>query len=192
VAALVTLVAASATAAVSCTKPEYSPDDLERGRTDLYYKTDLPTFQQFKEGGVSLYLELRCGSLDCHGNIARGLRIYSSFGLRYLSPDASTSLLTGQGSTTAEEVYQNYFSAIGLEPEETRRVFSDQAEDVSKLLLVSKATNAVQHKGGAVVAPDQAGDRCMISWLENQVSKDACAIAADVEKNQNPPPGGFK
>ena len=41
---------------------------------------DLKTFSS-----VSPVLEQRCGSLDCHGNIARPLRIYGARGLRFVN-----------------------------------------------------------------------------------------------------------
>ena len=37
---------------------------------------------QFKDQGVSKFLERRCGTLDCHGQGGRPLRLYSGRGLR--------------------------------------------------------------------------------------------------------------
>ena len=42
----------------------------------------LPDQDQFINQGVDAFMEKRCGALDCHGQIGRPLRIYSSNGLR--------------------------------------------------------------------------------------------------------------
>ena len=48
-----------------------------------------PDFVQFKTGGVNDLLANRCGTLDCHGQVGRPLRIYSRTGLRILDDAAN-------------------------------------------------------------------------------------------------------
>ena len=66
-------------------------------------------------------MEKRCGSLDCHGGIARNLRIYSTNALR-LPNDAG--LRTGVGDTSAEERLAKYNTIMGLEPERTEEMLA--------------------------------------------------------------------
>ena len=40
--------------------------------------------------GVEPVLERACGTLDCHGQVGRPLRIYGQYGLRFVDPDAAT------------------------------------------------------------------------------------------------------
>ena len=68
---------------------------------------------------VSPVFERRCGTLDCHGQVGRPLRIYSGLGLR-LPNDAGDT--PGNGATTPDEITNNYRAVIGLEPEEMSRV----------------------------------------------------------------------
>ena len=50
------------------------------GNPEGNYK--FPDEGSFTTNNVSLFLERRCGSIDCHGQIGRGLRLYSDRGLR--------------------------------------------------------------------------------------------------------------
>src|SRR5687768_7895351 len=67
----------------------------------------------FRNANVAAVFEKRCASLDCHGQVARNLRLYSSRGLR-LPNDAG--LLPGAGDTTQDELAANYQSILTLEP----------------------------------------------------------------------------
>src|SRR4029077_17724720 len=60
---------------------------------------------------VSPVFERRCGTLDCHVQAGRPLRIFSGLGLR-LPNDAGDT--PGQGATTPDEIVANYRSVIGL------------------------------------------------------------------------------
>jgi len=141
-------------------------------------EVDGPDFQQFKEA-VNPYLEVRCGSLDCHGQRGRPLRVYSGRGLR-LESDAGNISGGGTG-TSADEIYENWLSAVGLEPEHMRRVVEEGGFNPERLMLVTKPRDEVKHKGGRVVSRgDEEGDKCMTSWLAENVDKTACARAADV------------
>ncbi|MGH7294249.1 MAG: hypothetical protein ACRELB_04925, partial [Polyangiaceae bacterium] len=76
-------------------------------------EVDAPPFDQFAgtglpagQAGVSRVLEKRCGTLDCHGQVGRALRIYGVNGLRFVQPDSSDE--PGQGSTSELELEANY------------------------------------------------------------------------------------
>lgn len=127
---------------------------------------------------VSPVFELRCGSLDCHGTPGRNLRIYSSRGLR-LPNDAGT-ISVGNGDTTEDEITANYQAILTLEPEETNRVL--EGGDPNKLLIVKKPLAIEKHKGGQVIRQGDDAERCITSWLKEDlltpVDKDACTRAA--------------
>lgn len=145
-----------------------------------------PSFDDFDAKGVSGFLEVRCGSLDCHGQLGRPLRIFSGRGLRAVSDAGAYS---GSSGTSRAERIDNYYAVLGLQPEVLRRVVegarraadgealtADEAKDAApeRLLLVSKPRNEVVHKGGAVVAPASNGDRCVTSWLSGATDQAAC------------------
>jgi hypothetical protein len=131
----------------------------------------------FRSAGVTTVFEKRCGSLDCHGTPARNLRIYSSRGMR-LPNDAG--LLPGQGDTTLDEISANYQSLLTLEPEQTNNVIA--GEDPYTLLIVKKPLEIEKHKGGPVIRKGDDAERCIVSWLREDltspVDKDACSRAA--------------
>lgn len=131
----------------------------------------------FRAAGVSTVIEKRCGTLDCHGNIARNMRVYSSRGLR-LPNDAG--LVPGTGDTTLDEITANYQSILTLEPEETNRVL--EGGDPMKLQLLKKPLELEKHKGGPAMKRGDDAERCISSWLKedslNPVDKVACANAA--------------
>lgn len=98
---------------------------------------------------VSKVLELRCGTLDCHGNTFRPLRIYGQTGLRRpVVPDPDTGELPEDAGITADQ-YPDYYSGgpvdttdaelldnartfCGLEPERMKE-FRDQVQEEAKL-----------------------------------------------------------
>jgi hypothetical protein len=53
-----------------------------------------------------------CGSLDCHGQIGRNLRLYGMQGLRLDPKDVPCGAHTSQA-----EIDADYQTVIGLEPE---------------------------------------------------------------------------
>ena len=131
----------------------------------------------FRAAGVSRVFEKRCGSLDCHGNSARNMRIYSSQGLR-LPNDAGVG--PGAGDTTLDEISANYQSILTLEPEETNKVIL--GGDPYKLLVVKKPLELEKHKGGQTIRRGDDAERCIVSWLEEDtttpVDQAACERAA--------------
>ena len=108
--------------------------------------------------GPADVLARRCGSLDCHGHIARPLRIYGQNGLR-LDPND----FPGGRPRTVDESRATYLSVIGLEPEQVG------------VLMIDKANGNERHKGGRIFA-DQSdpGYLCLASWLRGAVDVASC------------------
>lgn len=131
----------------------------------------------FRTAGVTTVVERRCGSLDCHGTIGRNMRIYSSNGLRLPN---EAGLRPGAGETTLDEITANYQAILTLEPEQTNKVLD--GADPNTLLFMKKPLELEKHKGGPAIRKGDDAERCLISWLKedlvNPVDKDACARAA--------------
>ncbi len=150
---------------------------------------DAPSYDQFKganlsatQAGVSRVLELRCGSLDCHGQVGRAMRIYGEFGLRFVEGDAADQ--PGLGATTETEFEANYQSVIGLEPEYMTEVY-EHVYPPEVLLLIRKPLQLERHKGGAVFVSGDDAYTCITTWLESGgdagsggTDYDACGRAA--------------
>jgi hypothetical protein len=113
--------------------------------------------------GVHTFLEKRCGTLDCHGQLGRPFRLFSQNGLRAVSDAGDVS---GGAPDTADEIYTNYLSAIGLQPEEMSRVVSGD-DPPTDLLLVAKPTEymGTTHKGGQVINVGDVSYNCLVTWL---------------------------
>jgi len=127
---------------------------------------------------VSDALHRRCGTLDCHGQTGRSLRLHGKFGLR-LDPGH----VPGLEKDTLAEVEANYASVLALEPELLAAVFRDGGRDAERLSLVRKGRDLEQHVGGAALG--ELGMRCFVSWLEGAVDQKTCVAAADLAE----PPG---
>ena len=129
----------------------------------------LPDRNQF-ETSVSPFMEKTCGALDCHGQLGRPLRLYSQFGLRR---DLTEAGLRDTGPTTAQELTDNYFAVVGLEPEDL---------GTPSALLLQKPLDieggGVRHKGGPVLRKGDEGYVCLSSWLAGQVDVANCTTAA--------------
>jgi len=128
--------------------------------------------------GVDAVLEKRCGSLDCHGQMGRALRIFSQDGLRLLSLDAAN--LPGVQPTTPTELVANYQAVIGLQPELMTEVVQGNAPPTA-LLLLRKPLQLERHKGGPVMAEGGNAYNCIVSWLgpptQTQFNPRACTLA---------------
>ena len=121
---------------------------------------------------VAIFLEHRCGTLDCHGQVGRNLRLYGFDGLRLDPAD-----VPGGQDTTGAEVDADFRSVVGLEPEVLHAVVADGGAHSERLTLVRKGRGSEHHKGGALVTPGDAQDRCLLGWLANAVDAVACADA---------------
>lgn len=135
-------------------KPSLAPNTIE-----------CPSFEDFKS--VSPLLEQRCGTLDCHGNDGRPLRLYGQYGLRFLTEDDDPDqIYSGNlaAPTTPTELERNYFAVCGLEPEKMVMVETGDAGPES-LTIVRKPRLAEKHKGGRIWDQGKAEDRCLVNWI---------------------------
>lgn len=138
-----------------------------------------PNREQFIDGGVSAFMEARCGGLDCHGQVGRPLRIYGKNGLRFQTPE---NALRDTRDTTPEERLENYQSVIGLEPEAISDCVRTQGAYVDFQLLLKPLDDSgrgVRHKGGPVLraGSNDPGWSCLFGWLAGAHDPQACAAA---------------
>lgn len=144
----------------------------------------LPDQKSFVDGKVSEYMEKRCGSLDCHGQEGRPLRLFSEWGLR-LEADQNGQRVAK--ATTADERVANYRAVVSLEPEELSKCFESKGDDIVLLQLLKKPlgleNQGMRHKGGPVMtqAEDDNGWKCLFGWASGNVDATACAEASRVQ-----------
>jgi len=120
-------------------------------------------------------LQSSCGTLDCHGQVGRNLRLYGGRGLR-LSPQGNSA----DDPTTPAEYDRSYWSVIGLEPEIMSDVVRDHGQRPERLTMVRKARNLERHKGGQLFKEGDDRDRCLTSWLAGALDGDACMRGKDL------------
>ncbi len=158
------VLAAAAALAMACGAP---PDDARVGVV-------APDRAQFPP--VSLLLDRRCGSLDCHGARTRNLQVFGCEGLRL--GDASPGCRISSGTdTTSEEHDATYRSLVALEPTVMTAVVQGHGANPELLTFVRKARGTESHKGGTLITPGDDQDVCITSWLAGTTDKDACARA---------------
>jgi hypothetical protein len=145
---------------------------------------ELPDSKSFIDNKVSVFMERRCGSLDCHGHIGRPLRIYSEWGLRLASAADGTR---NKLPTTADEQLENYRAVVGLEPENLSKCFDKGATngDFSTFQLLKKPLSieggGIRHKGGPVLSANvnDKGWLCLFNWACGQgINPDDCTAAS--------------
>ncbi|HEX8792248.1 MAG TPA: hypothetical protein VF765_14940 [Polyangiaceae bacterium] len=120
---------------------------------------------------VAQLLDVRCGSLDCHGTVARNLRLYGSAGLRWSASDRPLSPTCDRKA----EVDQDYESIVGLEPEVMGQVVASGGTNPDALTMVRKARGTESHKGGKIWSEGDDSDTCLVSWLSGKADAGACA-----------------
>jgi hypothetical protein len=145
---------------------------------DARITIDAPFSTEAAFGPVADYLDHRCGSLDCHGNVARNLIIWGCEGLRLEPYDAPICGRTQGGMpTTPAEHQATYRSLVGLEPTVMSAVIADHGQDPNLLTFVRKARGEEAHKGGMLITPGDDQDICITSWLQGATDTAACAMA---------------
>ena len=134
----------------------------------------LPNRDEFINKGVNTFMAQRCGALDCHGQTGRPLRLYSTNGLRKnLSPNKGRDTRELQ----LDELTDNYFSVVGLEPEEITTSMATQGQYTQFLLLLKPLSiegGGVRHKGGPVLRSTDQGFDCLASWAAGSVNAANC------------------
>jgi len=143
---------------------------------------DAPAETTFKPMGD--FLIRRCGTLDCHGQIGRNLRLYGEWGIRLNPMD-----VPGQSPTTMAEYQADYESVIALEPELLSQVVMGQANP-QQLRLLGKPMESImingelgpmEHKGGLLIMSTMDPQYvCVASWLAQNVNTMACQEATSI------------
>ena len=125
---------------------------------------------------VANALQLRCATLDCHGQVGRNLRLYGYGGLRLSKTE------TPMGNPTTDlEFDAAYDSLVGLEPELVSGVVALEI-DPNQLTLVRKIRGIEHHKGGQLVAKGDALDRCIVLWLTDKSDPAPCNEVIDTPR----------
>jgi hypothetical protein len=128
-------------------------------------------------GPVGDFLDHRCGTLECHGQTGRNLRIWGCEGMRLSDADIpNCSLLTGT-PTTPEEHQATYRSLVGLEPTVMSVVVQGHGAQPEFLTFVRKARGLEAHIGGQLIDPGDDQDTCITSWLSGSTNTTACQNA---------------
>ena len=139
---------------------------------------DAPSASEQEFGPVGDFLDHRCGSLDCHGQVGRNLQIWGCEGMRLAQTDVpQCSRALGGRNTTPDEHQATYRSLVGLEPAVMTAVVAGQGQQPQLLTFVQKAVGAQAHKGGVLITPGDPQDQCITSWLAGQTNVSACASA---------------
>lgn len=147
--------AAAATSAAACA------DD--GGRVTL---ADLDLAAYVRD--VQPIMEARCGTLDCHGNAGRALRLYAETGLRQRAELRDLPI-------TEAELAANVASLAGVDPEH---------RGAASLVITKPLADAIGHVGGDVwLRADEPQVVCVVAWLtgasDDAAAQAACALAAD-------------
>lgn len=136
---------------------------------------------------VSPVLEERCGTLDCHGQLSRPLRIYGTYGMRLGAEpgafDPGTAVFPDAYPTTDAERDATRRSLCALEPEVMAAVHAGELEP-DELTVLRKANGGENHKGGVLFHDGDGAERCLIGWIEGAVDAQRCASALDSAQPQ--------
>jgi hypothetical protein len=124
--------------------------------------------------GVSRMMERRCGTLDCHGQEGRPLRIYGQNGLRFVEDGGDRP---GVQPTTETEHLANYQAVIALQPEAMSRVVSG-IDAPEALMLLRKPLGLERHKGGTVFVSGDDAYVCIATWIAGHLDFGTCGRAS--------------
>lgn len=141
----------------------------------------VPTIEGFS--GVSDALEAHCGTLDCHGNSARNMRIYGINGIRFgkgLVPGSDPTTGASDAGKLGGELLLTYEAVIAIQPEVLGQIVSQHGARPERWIVITKGRGTEHHKGGSRMQLHDATDTCITSWLTGVVNTDACDQAANV------------
>jgi hypothetical protein len=124
---------------------------------------------------VSPSLELRCGTLDCHGSTYRNMRLFGHYGAR-LDP----KLTTGKEDTTDAEIESNFTSVVSIDSENFAAIVAKHGQGFDQWMVVLKGENAVHHKGEQRMKKGDFTYNCLLSWITGNVDMNACSMASMV------------
>jgi hypothetical protein len=124
---------------------------------------------------VGNFLGHRCGSLDCHGQPGRNMRVWGCEGMRLSPNDVSICKRSLGGQSTTEAEHQaTYRSVVGLEPTVMSEVVANHGKNPELLTLIRKPRGLESHKGGTLFVPGDDQDVCLTSWLSGRTNVTAC------------------
>jgi hypothetical protein len=150
--------------------------------SDARIGIDSPSAAEDQFGPVGNFLDHRCGSLDCHGQVGRNLRIWGCEGMRLEPGDwpqcSPTAPLNGR-LTTPDEHLETYRSLVGLEPAVMSYVVATHAQNPELLTFIRKARGEESHKGGTLITPGDPQDECILGWLQGNTDAGTCQMATD-------------
>jgi hypothetical protein len=126
-------------------------------------------------------LQPSCGTLDCHGQKERNLRVYGGRGLR-LDPNGSSS----EDPTTDAEYDATFRSLVFLEPNPLADVLRDRGANPDRLTFIRKARGLERHKGGLQMLRGDPLDRCLTSWLAGATDAGACRAVSRAPRPRAP------
>jgi hypothetical protein len=170
---------------------------------------DAPPFSEQTFGPLGDYLDHRCGSLDCHGQPGRNLRIWGCEGMRLdagMIPVCNWTVPGGGRTTEAEpQVMTEVYSGCANQVAEGGAALYPPGPSCHPELLtfVQKARGTEAHKGGQLICitppcppavPDPSyplqtsngtvktdpQDVCIVSWLEGATNMMACQQAESI------------
>lgn len=146
---------ASVTVLVGCTDTDREPIVFESGN-EVVFATE-----------VEPYLSLQCGSLDCHGDGERALRLYGKFGLR-LRDDLRAQ------PTSPSEVFASVRALSAL-------AGASVEDNLALLKPLSTEVGGLGHVGGDIwPTTDDPGYQCLLAFLSGRTNPSACAEALAV------------
>ncbi len=129
---------------------------------------DAPDGSEDTFGVVGEYFMHRCGSLDCHGQPGRNMRVWGCEGMRLTPGDIPTCAPPGE-PTTVDEHQATYRSVVGLEPAVMSAVVAGHGANPELLTFVRKARGLEAHKGGTLITPGDDQDICITAWLAGKL-----------------------
>jgi hypothetical protein len=141
----------------------------DRGETVTVAKPDETSFAY-----VHPVMMRRCGTLDCHGDGYRNMRIVGYLGRR-LDTNATPVQDVPHGGlpTTTAELDTTYRSVTGLEPEILTGVVRG-TRPVEDLTLIRKGRYSEFHRGGSPLKDNPLADACLTSWLKGALDGQSC------------------
>jgi hypothetical protein len=152
------------------------------GPAESTYAITPPSREAFPPVGD--VLEAHCGTIDCHGTLARNMRIYGIYGLRF-DPKG----VTGRLSTTPAEYDATYEAVVSIEPERLSDIVRNQGKGIDDWIVLAKGRGVQHHKGGTQLVKGQPADLCIVAWVMGQTGPqvdNACVQGSVVT-----PPGGL-
>ncbi len=146
--------------------------------SDATGQLSVPSRADFQ--GVANAMQLHCGTLDCHGQAGRNMRLYGFEGLRL---DPTNNPL---GQVTSEAEYDaTYSSIVGLEPEIMSKVVQHQVAPET-LTMLRKPLGIEKHMGGLLIEQDDPLDRCLVGWLIGKFDGTTCVTVAQAQRPEPP------